>query len=276
MQTKSKLKALNVRPSKGRGQNFLTDQGAILDILAFSKFDQADNLLEIGPGLGALTEALVNSKKSLTLIELETSFAEELKIRYPAVRVINEDICNVDLTVLVQQQKGTKLTIFGNLPYSRSTDITLHLIEHRLAILEATLMFQREFAQRMAAKPGGREYGALSVAVQLHCDIELGPLIPASAFHPKPDVESRVIKLKFLETPRVELSDPKLFRKVVKAAFQQRRKQVHNSLKNSNQFVGIDISQALNQANIDPMRRAETISVAEYAALANFMAIQKS
>lgn len=259
---KHRLRELEVKPRKERGQNFVIDPSVIDAIVGFGAPAADDDVVEIGPGLGALTERLVVGR-SLTLIEIEKRFCGELAGKFPNATIVNEDVRKVSLSDL-----GSGLVVFGNLPYVFSTDIIFHLVEHHRAVSRAVLLLQREFAERVAAPPGGRDYGVLSVMARAHCDASLGPIIPGTAFHPPAKVESRVLGLKFLKEPRVPEEELPWFRKVVKAAFHMRRKKIHNSLKSSGLCPAGASDRALSELGLDPGRRAETFSLEELAALA--------
>lgn len=262
---KDVLRDLGVRPVKERGQNFLID-GSVLDqIVEFGSPNSNERVIEIGPGLGALTERLaaVVPGKALTLIEIEPQFCLTLSKRFPEVGIINADVREVDLAAI-----GSDLTIFGNLPYSLSTDITLLLLRNARQLRRAVLLLQRQFAERVAAEPGGREYGALTVACRLWADARLGPIIRGDAFHPPTEVESRLIELRFADAPRCGDIDPAWFERVVRASFAQRRKKVINSIVGSGLAPLARAAAALAAAAIDPSRRAETIALEEFAALA--------
>ena len=262
MRAKDKLKHLDVRPTRSRGQSFLIDQTFIQAILDFGQPKSGENLLEIGPGLGALTERLLE-KGSLKVVEIEEKFCHDLKKRWPALDVICEDARQVDLS-----RFGPELVVFGNLPYAFSTEIVFHLIDHVGALKRAVLMLQREFADRMAAKPGGRDYGVLSISTQLWAEVTLGPIVPGTAFHPPVNVQSRVLELKFSPRPRFEVGEMSWFKKVVKAAFSSRRRMLHNSLAGSGIATLEQAEAALAASGIDSTRRAETLSIEEFAKLA--------
>lgn len=261
--TRAKLNQLELRPSKQRGQNFLQDLAVVHSILQFGAPKAEDQLVEIGPGLGALTAELVKIKPDLTLIEVEARFAEELARRFPQAKVICADVREVDFASL-----GDNLVIFGNLPYSLSTDIVFHLIDSAAVISRAVLMLQKEFVERMAADPGGRDYGTLSIGCQLWAQMQMGPEVSGDKFFPPAKVKSRVLEMKFLKNPRVPLPDAAFFRKVVKASFLQRRRKLINSLKGSGLAEQELLDRALLEAGIDPGRRAETLSIEEFAKLA--------
>ncbi|MCB0310458.1 MAG: ribosomal RNA small subunit methyltransferase A [Bdellovibrionales bacterium] len=260
--SKHTLRELGVKPSRHRGQNFLQDQAVIDRILEYAGPLNGENLIEIGPGLGALTRELV-PYGNLRVIEIEPSFCQELANLFPDLQIINADVRSVNLS-----EMGPDLVVLGNLPYRYSTDIIFHLIDHAAAIKFAVLMLQREFAERLAAGPGGRDYGVLSIAAQLWADISTGPRISKESFYPRPQVESSLVRLEFLRKPRYEIADLDWFKKVVRAGFLQRRRKLANSLKSSGIFSGDQILEALSVCNIDGGRRAETLGIGEFVELA--------
>lgn len=263
VRAKDTLKRLDVRPTRERGQNFIIDDSVIKAIIEFGKPQPTDNLVEVGPGLGALTAELAKYEK-LQLVELERKFCEELSLKYPGINIVNRDVRKVDFSEL-----GDNLVVFGNLPYVFSTDIVFHLIAHHKVVSRAVLMLQREFAERMAAPPGGRSYGVLSVGCQMQADIILGPIISGDSFHPPTSVESRLVEMRMLAKPRIDVGDVAWYQRVVKAAFSKRRKQLANSLKGSGMVPVDKVVSALSACSIDPTRRAETLSIQEFAALAD-------
>lgn len=263
---KDALRDLNVTPRKSRGQNFLIDSSVINETLAFADLEVGENVVEIGPGLGALTEAL-HRRGSLTVIEIERRFCDDLKTRFPDIRIICRDVREVDFS-----REGSDLSILGNLPYAYSSDIVFHLISHASSIRRAVLLLQKEFVERMASGPGGRNYGALSIGCQLWADIRKGPVVRGESFHPPARVESQLVELRFLKEPRYPVGDLRWFRSVVRAAFSQRRKKLANSLQGLLRSDIDEVRRYLEQAGIDPSRRAETVSTAEFAGLSNVLA----
>jgi 16S rRNA (adenine1518-N6/adenine1519-N6)-dimethyltransferase len=259
---KDTLRELNVRPTKERGQNFLIDPEVPRSIVQFADFPVDAKVVEIGPGTGALTECL-GAFHDLTLVEIEPSFCEHLTAKFPHAAIVNADIRQVDLSSL-----GRDLHVFGNIPYVFSSEIVFHLIKHRSVVKQAVMMTQKEFAERIAASPHTRAYGSISVSAQLFADVELGPIVPGTSFHPPTEVESRVMKLRFREAPRAAVDDYDFFQIVVRAAFSQRRKKLINSLMSQGRWSKEVILGALEQAGISPDVRAETLSVEAFAALA--------
>lgn len=262
MKAKNILARVGVRPQKSRGQNFVTNPEAIAKIIEFAKPQAEETIIEIGPGLGALTEALAQVA-TLSVIEIEPEFCSLLRAKFPGIKVYNADVRLFDFAAV-----GKDLTVFGNIPYSFSSEIVLKLLASRASIKRVVLMLQKEFAQRLAAKPGTKAYGSLSVACQLWAETRIGPIISGTSFHPRANVDSLLIEFLFLPEPRVPVPDPAWFERVVRACFTERRKQLKNSLRASGQFPVELINQALDAANIDPMRRAETLTIEEFANLA--------
>lgn len=257
------LRENRVAPSKQRGQNFVVEPSVIEDIVTFGNPLSTEHILEVGPGLGALTERLQGGA-SLTLIEIEPSFCRSLAKRFPDAEIHEGDVRSIDIA-----QLGEQYAVFGNLPYVFSSDIIFHLIANIPAVTRAVLLLQREFAERVAAAPGNRSYGVLSVMAQMWSDVLLGPRIPGTSFHPTTKVESQVLALMFRETPRVEVSDPFWFRRVVQGSFHARRKKLRNSLKAASLVPAGVIDEALERAGVDGDRRAETLAIEEFALLAN-------
>jgi 16S rRNA (adenine1518-N6/adenine1519-N6)-dimethyltransferase len=223
---KKELQELGVTPSKGKGQNFLTDKNAVREILDFSELRGTDIVVEVGPGLGALTYELALRFPLLHLIEVEAEFAKKLKSELN-VSVIEKDIRNVSL----EENFERKISIISNVPYSISTEFCLWLFRESKLIDSASLLLQKEFALRLGASNGSRSYGSLSVLRAIYASAILGPVIPRSAFHPAPKVESQLIRLDF-RSPEISLGDleQSKFETFVRACFSQKRKTLSNSL----------------------------------------------
>jgi 16S rRNA (adenine1518-N6/adenine1519-N6)-dimethyltransferase len=261
---KDSLRAVGVTPTKQRGQNFIIDRTVVEAIVNFGAIAPNQNLVEIGPGLGALTELLIKESDSLAVIEIEQRFCEELTRRFPQIKAYQADVRDFDFA-----QLGNDLLVFGNLPYSFSTDIIFHLLDNAHSIKRAVLMLQREFAERVSAAPGSRTYGVLSIMTQLRADTRLGPVISGDSFHPKANVESILLELTIRPEPRYGVRDLKWFRKVVQGSFLQRRKKIRNSLRASGIFSGPELlDQILIDARIDADARAEVLSIEDFARLA--------
>ena len=232
--TKRELRALDVAPRKSRGQNFLQDPAFASELLKFSDIRYEENVIEIGPGLGVLTEALINAEVNLWVVELESEFARALPQKFPKLsheRVIERDIRDVSVSEIAQSNHTQgKFAVVGNVPYSISTDLLFWVIANRSLVSRACFLLQREFAERIAAHVGTRESSAITVHRAMFADARLGPVIGGEAFYPPAKVESRLLLLNVLPEPRVPDAEQELFTKIVRAAFGQRRKTVVNSL----------------------------------------------
>ncbi|MGI6524086.1 MAG: 16S rRNA (adenine(1518)-N(6)/adenine(1519)-N(6))-dimethyltransferase RsmA [Bdellovibrionota bacterium] len=260
---KKTLKSLGVNPQKEKGQNFLIDPAAVQEIVRFGRPERGGSVVEIGPGLGALTAELLDAE-DLTVIEIEHNFCEYIKKRFPSVNVIEEDVRLVDFSEL-----GEGLTVFGNLPYSISTDVILHLSQFANCFKRAVIMLQKEFAERLAAKPACRDYGVITITCQMYADVRLGPVIKGDSFWPQAAVDSQVLELRFLPAPRCAPKDPYIFNRLIAAAFHERRKKIINSVRKSVLFSSMDVASAMQRAEIEPSRRAETLTIAEYCRLSD-------
>ncbi len=265
------LHRFKLRADKKLGQNFLIDENIVRNIVAAAELSDKDTVLEVGPGIGTLTQGLAESGASVVAVELDKRLLPVLDTTlegYDNVRIVNGDILQVDImqTVSVDEFK-----VCANLPYYITTPIIFALLEKRLPMERLVAMVQKEVAERMAAKPGGKDYGALSVAIQYYTEPEIAFIVPPSSFIPAPSVDSAVIVCKRREKPPVEVCDEALFFRVVKAAFSLRRKMLNNSLKNMG-IKGEQVAKWLELAGVDGKRRAETLSLEDFAALTNTFA----
>lgn len=268
------LHRFKLRADKKLGQNFLIDENIVRNIVAAAELSDKDTVLEVGPGIGTLTQGLAESGAAVVAVELDKRLLPVLDTTlegYDNVRIVNGDILQVDImqTVGVDEFK-----VCANLPYYITTPIIFALLEKRLPMERLVAMVQKEVAERMAAKPGGKDYGALSVAIQYYTEPEIAFIVPPSSFIPAPSVDSAVIVCKRREKPPVEVCDEALFFRVVKAAFSLRRKMLNNSLKNMG-IKGEQVAKWLELAGVDGQRRAETLSLEDFAALTNTFAASK-
>lgn len=248
------------------GQHFLRDAGvarAIVDLVAPTS---GDVVVEIGPGEGALTGELARRAGRVIALEVDRTLAAGLRGRFPHVEVIDADARTWEYGMLVGPPGGRVIAV-GNLPYSVSKPILMSLVSARGAIDEMALMLQREVAERLAAAPGGKTYGGLSVLTQLYCDVRLALRVPPGAFRPPPQVESAVVHLRVLSSPRVDVGDERRFHAVVRAAFAQRRKTLSNALAGGLGLATEGVRRALEGAGIDPTRRAETLTIHEFGSV---------
>jgi len=256
---------MNARPKKSFGQHFLHEKRYIERIVAAIAPRADDHVVEIGPGEGALTLPLLKAAGRLTAIELDTDLIPDLQARanpVGALEIVQADVLTVDFTALAQRLGATRLRVAGNLPYYISSPILFHCVEHAAAIADMHFMLQKEVVERMAADPGSKVYGRLSVMLQLACRVEPLFTVPPGAFRPPPKVDSAVVRLVPLAAHERHDADPDRVHAIVKAAFAQRRKTLSNALKNL-----LD-SEAIASAGIDPKARAETLAPLDFVRLA--------
>jgi len=253
------LRRHGLRPKKEWGQNFLGDPRILGALAELAEVRPGETVVELGAGLGHLTRALLATGARVVAVERDRDLVPILRTELPRVEVAEADAKSFDLAAAA---RGERIVVCGNLPYHLSSPILFHLLDHRAVLRRAVLLLQREVAERVAAPPGGRDYGLLSVLVQHVADARIGLQVDRRAFTPPPDVESSALVLDFLPRPRAEVRDQRRFRALVKAAFAQRRKTLWNALK---PMPGG--REALERAGIDPRRRGETLSVAEFAAV---------
>lgn len=255
-----------VRARKRFGQNFLVDRQVIGQILDAIDSQPGDHIVEIGPGLGALTEGLLRNPGRLTVVEIDRDLAAHLTQRYgerPNFQLHQADALTLDFGTLGQ---GESLRIVGNLPYNISTPLLFHLLAYRHAISDMCFMLQQEVVERLAAAPGGKNYGRLSIMVQYHCQVHTLLTVPPTAFRPAPKVTSAVVRLLPHPSPPWEAIDMGLFSHLVKTCFQQRRKTLRNSLKLVPGGSEIDGSM------VDLSARPESLTVEDFVTLANLLA----
>ncbi|HBS58445.1 MAG: 16S rRNA (adenine(1518)-N(6)/adenine(1519)-N(6))-dimethyltransferase RsmA [Bacillota bacterium] len=266
------LKRFGLKAHKKLGQNFLINPRVLSQIIQAADIHAGDDVLEIGPGIGTLTQGLADAGALVTAVELDSGLLPVLAKTlegYENITIIHGDILKLDLPALLQ---GRQWKVVANLPYYITTPIIMTLLEQRLPLSSIVSMVQKEVAERMIAKPGGKDYGALSVAVQYYTSPEIITQVPAHSFVPAPAVESAVIKCTVRDTPPVQLINESFFFKVVRGAFGQRRKTLLNALG----AAALDlerkkIEEGLLAANIIPSRRGETLSLEEFAVLTNVL-----
>ena len=269
--TRHILSAFHLRASKRLGQNFLVDAGVVRAIVDAADLSPADTVLEIGPGIGTLTQGLAESGARIVAVELDKKLpavlAETLK-GYDNVTVVPGDILKLDILRILNLGAGERFKVVANLPYYITTPILMALLEQHLPIERMVTMVQKEVAVRMTARPGSKDYGALSVAVQYHTDARIVMDVPPRAFMPAPEVTSAVIACCVRETPAVHPTDEKLFFRLVRAAFGQRRKTLLNALTGAG--LTKELCRAgLAAAGIAESLRGEQLSLADFARLSD-------
>ncbi len=268
----SALARVGVRPAKSRGQNFLTSAGVADRIVAAANLCDTDSVVEIGPGLGILTEKIAaQPRRSLTLVELDARLAARLEERFADVRVVNADFLAIDFAALVND---SPIKVIGNLPFNVAAAILRRLCDNSRMISRMVLMFQREVAARIRAVPGDDAYGALSVFTALYWKIDLHFTVAAGSFHPRPKVDAEVLAFTPLATPSFDADDERDVLETVRASFSAPRKTIRNALGHA---LGIDSAQtvrALERADIDPGTRAEKLGVPDFLRLAHSLRVE--
>lgn len=294
------LQVFHLKADKNLGQNFLVEESVVNRIAKVAELTPEDTVLEIGPGIGTLTQALALTGANVVSVELDKRLLpvlQETVGAYENVRIVQGDILKVNIPEIIAEVKAGKrgaegtaetavtpegdvkaergatdsslsFKVCANLPYYITTPIIMNLLEQKLPLERLVVMVQKEVAERMTATPGGREYGAISVAMQYYTEPKIAFIVKAGSFLPAPKVDSAVLVCKRRTVPPVDVPDEKIFFKVVAAAFSVRRKMLTNSLKNMGGLTGEQVKNWLDRAGIDGKRRAETLSLEEFAMLA--------
>lgn len=281
--TKEILKKYGFSFKKSLGQNFLTDPGILNRIADTAELTKNDNVIEVGPGIGALTEHLARKANKVLAFEIDQRLMEVLADTmspYDNVTVVNEDILKVDTVGEAERvfSDKTDIKVVANLPYYITTPIMLNLLMSPLDVSMMVVMMQKEVGDRIAAKPSTKAYGSLSIAVQYYMEAEIAFIVPKTAFVPQPNIDSAIIKLVKRTTPLIEVTDESFFFSLTKASFTQRRKTLWNNLIN---HYGKDektkewLLTSLEESGIDPKRRGETLSIVEFGTLANTLLANK-
>lgn len=281
----------HTRPKKQLGQNFLVNPEILKVIVEAGELTDSDTVIEIGAGLGCLTEVVARHAKSVIAVEVDTLLYKALEARFgvtgrrgevtspllqkstdPRVQLINADILKLELNTLLVDSTGavpTTFKVLANLPYSITTPILWKLLEHHKQIHSCVLMMQKEVAERIVAGPGGKDYGALTIGITYHAEAELIATLSPENFYPAPKVDSALLKLRMREAPKVAVENEALFFSIVRTAFRTRRKMLKNSLVRGRFASAEVLATVLEELAIAPQRRAETLDIAEFAALAN-------
>ena len=272
--TIEQLKIHGFRLSKGLGQNFLIDEDILTGILDGAEIGSEDSVLEIGPGFGVLTTGLCSRAKKVVSVELDNRMFEILKVNlsgFSNFELIEGDILQIDIkNILEEKLDGKNTKVVANLPYYITTPIIMKLLEERHEFKSITVMVQKEVANRLCADPGCKEYGAITISVNYYATVRKILDVPSASFIPPPDVESTVIRFDIREKPPVELIDEALFFKVIKAAFGQRRKTLLNAISAGGFCENKEkVKEILDECGINGIRRGETLSIEEFALLAN-------
>ena len=278
-ETKMLMKKYNIKANKNLGQNFLIDNQVILDIVDSAEISKNDIVIEIGPGLGSMTQILLERAKKVICVELDKKMIKILSERFIAynnIELIYGDILKIDLKSIIKDEKSNdneikNVKIVANLPYYITTPIIMKLLESKLDIQSITVMIQKEVADRLIEIPGGKNTGAITYTVYYYCEGKKVREVENSSFIPAPDVTSEVINLVIRDNPPVDVKNEKVFFKIIKCAYMQRRKTLLNALVNAKVFnnkeEGIYI---LKQMNLSENVRAEELSIDDFANLSNY------
>lgn len=278
-ETQAILNTYKIQANKSLGQNFLIDDCVIEKIIESSNIEKEDLIIEIGPGLGVLTERLLKKSNNVVVIELDKKMIEILQNRFCLNRnleIINNDVLKVDLEKLIKNKKEqtniNKVKIVANLPYYISTPIIMKLLENRLEISEIIVMVQKEVAQRLGAETGKREAGAITYAVEYYAQATPIIDVPKESFIPSPKVESQVIKLEARQNPKIEVEDEKLLFNIIQKSFMQRRKTLSNALINNKILDSKEkVEKMFKTLEIPSNVRGENLTLEEFGKIANYV-----
>lgn len=277
IRTKAILEKYGFSFKKSLGQNFLIDTNILNRIVDHANLTENSGVIEIGPGIGALTEQLARRSRKVVAFEIDQRLLpilEETLSPYSNKKIIHQDVLKADVAAMIKEEFAgfEEIMVVANLPYYVTTPIIMKLLEEKLPIRGIVVMLQKEVAERIAAKPGNKDYGSLSIAVQYYTEAETVMIVPKTVFVPQPNVDSAVIRLTVRKTPRVTVKDEAFFFQVTRASFAQRRKTILNNL-TSQLPEGKEkkdvIMKVLSDINIDPSRRGETLSIEEFAKLSD-------
>lgn len=276
MTPKEILNHYAIKPRKKFGQSFLIDQGSIERIAQIAGVEHQDIVVEIGAGIGVLTERLAQKADRVIAVELDHQLVDVLKDRlsqYQNVEIHHVNILRFDFRKIAGPE-NQKIKVVGNIPYNISSPLLFYLLSFKDIIRSFTLMMQKEFIERLVASPGNKSYGVPSVILQMFSTVEKVMNVPAAFFYPVPKVESSIMKGVFHDKPKTELHDENYFVRVVRDSFAQRRKMIFNNLKKSNLLNGLEeslLKDALKLASVDGQRRAETLTLEEFGSLSNIL-----
>jgi 16S rRNA (adenine1518-N6/adenine1519-N6)-dimethyltransferase len=278
VRTKELLTKYGFSFKKSLGQNFLIDTNILNQIVQAAHIDQEVGVIEVGPGIGALTEQLAKKAGKVLSFEIDQRLIpvlQETLSPYGNIHIVHQDVLKADIAPMVQEylSEFQRISVVANLPYYVTTPILMHFLESGVRFEHIVVMIQKEVADRIAANPGTKEYGSLSIAVQYYAESKVDKIIPKTVFIPQPNVDSAVLKLTMRDKPPVEVKDEDFFFKLVKASFAQRRKTLINNLQH---YFGpekkkAELSSLLGDIGIDGSRRGETLTIQEFATLSNHL-----
>lgn len=276
-ETKAIIDSYSFSFQKKFGQNFLVDSNVLENIIEKAGITEDDLVLEIGPGIGTMTQYLCESAREVVAIEIDETLIPILNYTledYDNVEIINDDALKTDIEKIVKKKNdGKPIKVVANLPYYITTPIIMGLLEGKAPIESITIMVQKEVAERMQTGPGSKDYGALSLAVQYYADAKILMTVPASCFMPRPKVDSSVIKLDIYDKPPVDVCDEEMMFKIIRASFNQRRKTLVNGLKNASNlpFTKEEIEESIEKLGEDVRVRGEKLTLEQFAKLTNIL-----
>lgn len=278
--TREILEKYGLSAKKSLGQNFIIDTNILRNIVQTASVDEHTTVIEVGPGIGALTEQIAKEAKEVFAFEIDDrllSVLDDTLSPYDNVTVFHQDILEVDFEQFKAEYLSdtSRLVVIANLPYYITTPIIMHLIESSLPVEEMVLMMQKEVASRLEAKPSTKAYGSLSIAIQYYMEVEVAFTVPRTVFMPQPNVDSAIIRLRTLENPPVMVKDENLFFKIVRASFVQRRKTIWNNLRKAfnDKSKEETLRDAFEKAEINPSRRGESLTIEEFGRLADALVL---
>lgn len=272
--TKQIIKKYEFNFKKNFGQNFLVDERVLDKIINAADITDNDLVIEVGPGIGTLTQAMAKRARKVISVEIDKTLVpilDELLEDYDNIEIINEDILRVDINSLIEKNPNLNVKMVANLPYNITTPIIMNILERHIPMESLTVMIQKEVAYRMNAKPSTKDYGALSLVTQYYCEPYLVANVPQNCFMPRPNVDSAVIKLTILDKPPIDVEDEQFMFSFIKAAFSQRRKTLVNCIA-SNSIVELSkegICNVLDLLGYDERVRGESLSLEDYGKLSN-------
>ena len=267
---RKELAEFGLFPRKKLGQHFLVDPNILNKVVRTAQVGKEDVVLEVGPGLGQMTLALADRAKKVIAVEIDERLVTILRQKvedHPNIEVIKSDILKVDFKHLFKKET-VPIKVVANLPYQISTPLLFRFVESKETFSALNLMLQKEVAERMVASPGRKEYGPLSIFIQTYADVSIQFTIKPSAFFPAPKVESAMVHMVWRGKPMIETDDEEWFKRVVKACFGYRRKTLINALKHSELSLRESVGSRMEEIGIDPRRRPETLTIQEFAKLA--------
>ena len=274
--TKQIIKKYEFSFKKNFGQNFLVDERVLDKIVSAADINENDLVIEVGPGIGTLTQAMAKKAGKVISVEIDKTLVPilgELLEDYNNIEIINEDILKVDINEIIENHKGMNVKMAANLPYNITTPIIMGILEKHIPKDSLTVMIQKEVAYRMNAKPSTKDYGSLSLVTQYYCEPYLVANVPQNCFMPRPNVDSAVIKLSILKEPRIKVKNEKFMFDFIKAGFSQRRKTLVNCIFNSG-LVTLnkeELGKVLNELGYDERVRGESLTLEDYGKISDKM-----